>query len=93
MGERVVMLLENNPYPQDTRVRNEAETLAAAGHRVTVLAPRGRGQPSRERLHGVDVLRYRAVWATSRSASESAFPFLKLISLSSPISSPPLSET
>ena len=40
------MLLENNPYPQDVRVRNEAESLAAAGHEVTVLAPRSAGQPA-----------------------------------------------
>jgi glycosyltransferase involved in cell wall biosynthesis len=57
------MLLENFTYPEDTRVRNEAESLAAAGHRVTVLAPRGRGQASRERLRGVAVRRYRTVWA------------------------------
>ncbi len=24
---KVAMLLENNPYPQDVRVRNEAESL------------------------------------------------------------------
>ena len=39
------MLLENFTYPEDTRVRNEAESLAAAGHGVTVLAPRGAGSP------------------------------------------------
>ena len=32
-GMKVAMLLENNPYPQDVRVRNEAESLASAGHR------------------------------------------------------------
>jgi glycosyltransferase involved in cell wall biosynthesis len=57
------MLLENFTYPQDTRVRNEAESLVAAGHRVTVLAPRGPGQAARERLRGVEVRRYRTVWA------------------------------
>jgi GT2 family glycosyltransferase/glycosyltransferase involved in cell wall biosynthesis len=35
------MLLENNPYRQDTRVRSEASTLVAAGHRVSVICPRG----------------------------------------------------
>lgn len=60
---RIVMLLENFTYPEDTRVRNEAESLTAAGHRVTVLAPRGRGQASRECLRGVQVRRYRTVWA------------------------------
>jgi glycosyltransferase involved in cell wall biosynthesis len=58
------MLLENFTYPADTRVRNEAESLAAAGHHVTVLAPRGPGQTSRELLRGVQVRRYRTVWAT-----------------------------
>ncbi|HEY5287243.1 MAG TPA: glycosyltransferase family 4 protein [Solirubrobacteraceae bacterium] len=58
-----MILLENFTYPQDTRVRNEAESLAAAGHRVTVLAPRGPGQSARERIEGVAVQRYRIVWA------------------------------
>jgi glycosyltransferase involved in cell wall biosynthesis len=56
---RVAMLLENNPYPQDVRVRSEAESLAAAGHRVTVVAPRNPGQPRRERVGGVRVRRFR----------------------------------
>ncbi len=59
----VVVLLENLTYPRDTRVRNEAESLVGAGHRVTVLAPRGRGEPSRELVRGVEVRRYRTVWA------------------------------
>jgi glycosyltransferase involved in cell wall biosynthesis len=63
VSQRIVMLLENFTYPEDTRVRNEAESLVAAGHRVTVLAPRGPGQVARERLRGVEVRRYRIVWA------------------------------
>jgi len=59
----IVMLLENLTYPEDTRVRNEAESLLAAGHRVTVIAPRGSGQASREHVRGVDVRRYRTIWA------------------------------
>ena len=60
----VVMLLENFTYPEDTRVRNEAESLTGAGHRVTVIAPRGPGQRARERVQGVEVRRYRTVWAS-----------------------------
>jgi len=53
------MLRENNPYPEDTRVRMQARSLAAAGHSVTVVAPRGPGEPRREHLDGVDVTRFR----------------------------------
>ncbi|MGB9378067.1 MAG: glycosyltransferase family 4 protein [Mycobacteriales bacterium] len=56
---RVVMLVENNVYPQDVRVRSEAQSLIKAGHDVTVLAPRGEGQSRRERVGGVRVRRFR----------------------------------
>lgn len=65
----VVMLLENNPYPQDVRVRAEAESLAARGYRVRVIAPRASGQPRRERLAGVDVRRFRGSDAGGRGAA------------------------
>lgn len=55
---RVVMLLENNPYPADVRVRMEAESLAAAGYGVVVLAPRARREPRSECVRGVHVRRY-----------------------------------
>jgi glycosyltransferase involved in cell wall biosynthesis len=54
----VVILLENLPYPQDRRVRLEAETLRSAGYTVTVLAPRAPLQPDRETARGVVVRRY-----------------------------------
>jgi glycosyltransferase involved in cell wall biosynthesis len=54
----VLMLLENNPYPHDVRVRREAETLAAAGYGVTVVAPRRGDQPRRELIGGVEVRRF-----------------------------------
>lgn len=53
------MLLENQPYPQDVRVRNEARALVRAGHSVTVIAPRSKGQRARETVDGVRVRRYR----------------------------------
>jgi len=58
--QRVAMLLENNPYPQDIRVRREAEALVRAGHRVRVIAPRGAGQCRAETVAGVEVRRFRA---------------------------------
>ena len=56
---RVTMLLENNPYPQDVRVRAEARSLARAGYRVRVIAPRANGEPPREMVDDVAVERYR----------------------------------
>jgi len=59
-GIRVLMLLENCAYPRDDRVRREARTLVAAGHRVSVIAPRALGEPREEVLEGVNVYRFRA---------------------------------
>jgi glycosyltransferase involved in cell wall biosynthesis len=52
------MLLENDLYPQDVRVRDEADSLRDAGWRVHVIAPRGEGQPARETVDGVSVERF-----------------------------------
>jgi glycosyltransferase involved in cell wall biosynthesis len=52
------MLLENNPYPQDARVRREATSLTRAGYAVGVIAPAASGQPRSEHIAGVRVYRY-----------------------------------
>ena len=57
------MLLENNPYPQDVRVRQEARVLAEAGYCVSVICPKRPGQPWRETIEGVRVYRYPAARA------------------------------
>jgi glycosyltransferase involved in cell wall biosynthesis len=54
------MLLENNPYPQDGRVRREAASLTAAGYRVTVICPTGDRQSRTELVDDVKVYRYPA---------------------------------
>ena len=59
-GSRVLMLLENNPFPQDGRVRREARTLVQAGYQVSVISPARRGQPWREIVDQVRVYRYPA---------------------------------
>jgi glycosyltransferase involved in cell wall biosynthesis len=57
---RILMLLGNNRFPQDPRVRNEATALADAGYSVVVVCRRGEGQARRERVSGVDVRRFRS---------------------------------
>lgn len=78
---RVTMLLENNPYPQDVRVRSEALSLVAAGHGVTVIAPRGKGQPSREVLDGVRVIRFRSIDANGHGRAGFVLEYMIACSL------------
>jgi glycosyltransferase involved in cell wall biosynthesis len=55
---RVLLLVENNTYPADFRVRREAAALRDAGYDTSVIAPRGPGQRSFERHDGVAVYRF-----------------------------------
>jgi glycosyltransferase involved in cell wall biosynthesis len=77
--QRITMLLENNPYPQDVRVRSEAQSLAAAGYQVEVVAPRSAGQAARERVHGVDVRRFRAFDGTGHGLAGLLLEYLVAI--------------
>jgi glycosyltransferase involved in cell wall biosynthesis len=52
------MLLENNPYPQDGRVRREALSLTKAGYQVTVISPKARDQSWSDSIDGVRVYRF-----------------------------------
>jgi glycosyltransferase involved in cell wall biosynthesis len=57
---KIIMAVANNTYPSDVRVKNEAQTLAQAGHRLTVIAPKAPAQPYREVIDDVQVVRYPA---------------------------------
>jgi glycosyltransferase involved in cell wall biosynthesis len=52
------MIVENNPYPLDARVRPHAQALSENGYQVTVISPRKPGQPWYETLNGVQVYRF-----------------------------------
>src|SRR5688572_12052300 len=53
---RTLMLLENF-FPQDTRVRNEANLLVSSGYEVSVICLRKPGQDASEIVEGVRVYR------------------------------------
>lgn len=59
-AKRILMLVENCPYPQDIRVRSEATTLTSAGYQVTVVAQKASGQKNHEIVDDVRVYRYPA---------------------------------
>ncbi len=69
-GERVLILLQNEPLPSDRHVWNEARALVAAGYEVTAICPTGvdRDRAPFELLEGVEIHRYEPRRAGERSA-------------------------
>ena len=51
------LMFVENAFPNDTRVKNEADALTEAGYKVTVVALRRIGQPRSEVVDGVQVYR------------------------------------
>jgi glycosyltransferase involved in cell wall biosynthesis len=60
-GERVLILLQNEPVPSDRHVWNQSTALVRAGYDVTVVCPAGEQRDSAafERIDGVAIHRYR----------------------------------
>jgi glycosyltransferase involved in cell wall biosynthesis len=69
-GERVLILLQNEPLPHDRHVLNESRALAAAGYEVSVICPRGVEHDSApyEVFEGIEIHRYEPRPAGDRAA-------------------------
>ena len=58
-SRKVLIIVENLPVPFDTRVWQEATTLAANGYIVSVICPKGKGYMQEEEyLQGVHIFRH-----------------------------------
>ena len=56
---KILIIVENLPVPFDTRVWQEATTLAANGYTVSVICPKGKGYTTDEEyLEGVHIFRH-----------------------------------
>ncbi|KJS30827.1 MAG: hypothetical protein VR64_14380 [Desulfatitalea sp. BRH_c12] len=66
---KIVMITES-PYPEDTRIKNEATTLVKAGYSVTVIALNFNARPFQETLHGVRVYRLPMITLFAKSSSK-----------------------
>ncbi|HEY9375776.1 MAG TPA: glycosyltransferase family 4 protein, partial [Jiangellaceae bacterium] len=55
---RILIIVQNLPVPFDRRVWLECGALTAAGYDVTVICPKGKGDPTHEVLDGVTLLKY-----------------------------------
>jgi glycosyltransferase involved in cell wall biosynthesis len=57
--KRVLIIVQNLPVPFDRRVWLECQALVAAGYEVSVVCPKGKGDPSHEVIDGVRLYKYR----------------------------------
>ena len=57
-GPHILIIVENLPVPLDRRVWLECNALIARGYRVSVICPKGPGDPARQHLDGVDIYKY-----------------------------------
>jgi glycosyltransferase involved in cell wall biosynthesis len=55
----VLIIVQNLPVPLDRRVWLECQALVADGYEVSVICPRGVGDPSRQLIDGVHIYKYR----------------------------------
>ncbi len=54
----VLIIVQNLPVPLDRRVWLECKALAANGYRVSVICPKGPGDPSRQVIDGIAIHKY-----------------------------------
>ena len=77
---RVLIIVQNLPVPFDRRVWLESQALRDAGYQVTVVCPKGDGDPPHEVIDGIEIYKYRpyapgaARPASSSSTSTRSWP-------------------
>jgi glycosyltransferase involved in cell wall biosynthesis len=59
-GKHVCIVVQNLPVPFDRRVWLECQALRDAGYEVSVVCPKGKGDPAYQELDGVHLFKYRA---------------------------------
>jgi len=58
-GSRVLIIVQNLPVPFDRRVWLECQALVSAGYDVSVVCPKGKGDPAYEVVDTVRLYKYR----------------------------------
>jgi glycosyltransferase involved in cell wall biosynthesis len=56
---RILIIVQNLPVPFDRRVWLECQALVSAGYHVTVVCPKGEGDPAYQVVDTVEVYKYR----------------------------------
>lgn len=65
-GPHVLIVVQNLPVPLDRRVRLECLALIEAGYRVTVVCPKGTGDPKYHEVDGIRIYKYKQYPPTQR---------------------------
>jgi glycosyltransferase involved in cell wall biosynthesis len=60
---RILIIVQNLPVPFDRRVWLECQALVSAGHRVTVVCPKGDDDPAYEVVDKVELYKYSAYFS------------------------------
>lgn len=58
-GPRVLIIVQNLPVPLDRRVWLECQALNDNGYSVSVICPKGPGDPARQVIDGIAIYKYR----------------------------------
>jgi glycosyltransferase involved in cell wall biosynthesis len=77
--KNILMMVENS-YPYDPRVRKEALVLATAGYSVTVIALRRKNQPAYEEIGGIKVYRIPEITLFEKTKGNNTNTISRLIS-------------
>jgi glycosyltransferase involved in cell wall biosynthesis len=65
-AKRVLIIVQNLPVPFDRRVWLECQALVEAGWAVSVVCPKGKGDPRYQVVEGVELYKYRPYPPTQR---------------------------
>lgn len=82
---RVLIIVQNLPVPLDRRVWLECQALRDQGYSVSVICPKGPGDPARETIDGVHIYKYAPAPEASGAlgfAVEFAYSWLRTATLS-----------
>jgi glycosyltransferase involved in cell wall biosynthesis len=65
-----ILMISESPYPEDVRIKHEAETLYHAGHPVTIIALNEQNARFAEVINGVKVYRLPMITIFPKSSSD-----------------------
>lgn len=58
MPQHILVIVQNLPVPLDRRVWLECQALVANGYQVSVICPKGPGDPARQTIDGIQIYKY-----------------------------------